>query len=83
MDDMIEETEEFTSFDELYDDWETWCDNEGYQTRQRPDKREVKQALLRAQEKTTYGLVLGKTLKDKCANGTKSKPRFNLSPIDE
>ena len=83
MDDMIEETEEFTSFDELYDDWETWCDDEGYQTRQRPDKREVKQALLRAQEKTTYGLVLGKTLKDKCANGTKSKPRFNLRPIDE
>lgn len=83
MNDDIVETDEFYSFDDLYDSWERWCDEEGYHSKQRPDKREVKATLLKCQEKTEYGLVLGKNKKDDCPNGTRAKPKFNLKPIDD
>ena len=83
MNDDIVESDEFCSFDDLYDAWERWCDEEGYHSKQRPDKREVKATLLKFQEKTEYGLVLGKNKKDKCPNGTRNKPKFNFKPIDD
>ena len=84
MDDDIMETEGFCSFDELFDAFERWCDDEGYPSKQRPQKKEVKEALLKYQEeKTEYGLVLGDLIKDGCPNGTKKKPKFNLKPKDE
>ena len=72
-----------SSFDELYDSWERWCDDEGYNTKQRPEKKEIKEALLKLQEKTAYGLVLGKSLKDGAPNGSKRQPKFNLKSIEE
>ena len=83
MDDDVVECDEFCSFDELYDAWERWCDDEGYMSKQRPEKREVKLELLKHQEKTEYGLVLGKKKSDNCPNGTKNKPLFNFKPMDD
>ena len=81
--DHIVQTDEFYSFDELYDTWERWCDDEGIHPKKRPDKREVKAKLLKLQDKTEYGLQLGKNKKDNCPNGTRNKPKFNFKPINE
>ena len=56
--DDVTECDEFNSFDELYDSWERWCEDEGYNPKQRPVKKEIKEALFKIQEKTEYGLVL-------------------------
>ena len=81
--DALEESDELTSFQEIYDAYENWCDDEGYSSKQRPDKAEVKKELMKMQGKTTYGLVLGKRHVDGCPNGTKTKPKFNFTVIDE
>jgi P4 family phage/plasmid primase-like protien len=81
--DDIVECDDFNSFDELFDSWERWCDDEGYHSKQRPDKKEIKEALFKIQEKTDYGLVLGKIKTDGAPNGTKRQPRFNLRSIEE
>ena len=83
IDNDIVECDEFFSFSDLYDAWERWCDEEGYMAKQRPEKKEVKESLLKHQEKTEYGLVLGKNNSDKCPNGTKRKPKFNFKPMDD
>ena len=83
MNDNIIETDEFYSFDDLYDSWERWCDEEGYHPKQRPDKKEIKNSLIKLQEKTEYGCVLGKKGADNCPNGTKHKPKFNFKPVDD
>ncbi len=80
--DLIED-EGSCSFDELYDAWERWCDEEGYNPKQRPEKKEVKEALIKQQEKTEYGCVFGKNNNDNCPNGTKRKPKFNFKPMDD
>ena len=70
--------EEFTTFDDLYDDWESYCDDEGIQAKQRTEKKRVKEILLEMQSKTCYGLILGKKRIDCAPNGTKQKPKFNF-----
>jgi P4 family phage/plasmid primase-like protien len=77
------ECEGFNTFDELYDAWERWCDDEGYPPKQRPEKKEVKEALIKQQEKNEYGCVFGVKVSDGCANGTKRAPKFNFKPIDD
>ena len=83
VDDRIIECEEFTTFDDLYDDWESYCDDEGIQPKQRPEKKEIKGELMKMQDKTDYGLVLGKKKSDGAPNGTKQKPKFNFKVIDD
>ena len=83
VDDRIVECEEFSKFDELYDDWENYCDDEGIHQKQRPEKKEIKAELMKMQDKTNYGLVIGKKLSDGAPNGTKLKPKFNFKVIDE
>ena len=82
-DDYIEETDEFSSFEELYDGWEEHCDDIGIDKRNRLAKTELKGELLKEQEKTEHGLVLGKKLADGSANGTKKKPRFNFRIMED
>jgi P4 family phage/plasmid primase-like protien len=79
----LSECEEFSTFDELYNAWERWCDDEGYHPKQRPEKKEVKEALIKQQEKNEYGCVFGLKISEKCANGTKRAPKFNFKPIDD
>jgi len=83
VDDRIIECEEFTTFDDLYDDWESYCEDEGIQPRQRPEKKEIKGELMKMQDKTDYGLVVGKKKSDGAPNGTKQKPKFNFKVIDD
>ena len=83
VDDRIIECEEFTTFDDLYDDWESYCDDEGIQPKQRPEKKEIKGELMKMQDKTDYGLVMGKKKSDGAPNGTKQKPKFNFKVIDD
>ena len=83
IDDCIVECDEFTTFDELYDDWESYCDEVGIHQKQRQDKKEIKAALMNLQDKTEYGLVLGKTKAEGAPNGTNRAPRFNFRTIDE
>ena len=83
VDECIIECSEFTEFNELYDDWESYCDEVGVNPKQRPVKKEIKEALLKLQDKTEYGLVLGKAKKDGAPNGTKMYPKFNFKMIEE
>ena len=83
VDDRIAECDEWSTFDELYDDWESYCDDEGIHQKQRPEKKEIKAELMKMQDKTNYGLVLGKKKTDGAPNGTKQKPKFNFKVIDE
>ena len=83
MDDRIIECEEFTTFDDLYDDWESYCDDEGIHTKQRPDKKDIKATLIKLQDKTIYGFVVGKKKSDGAPNGTKQKPKFNFKVIED
>ena len=81
--DCIVVCEEFSTFDELYDDWEGYCDDEGIHQKQRPEKKEIKAILMKMQDKTDYGLTLGKKKSDGTRNGTKMRPKFNFKVIDE
>ena len=83
MNDDIVESDKTMKFEDLFDAWERWCDDEGYPSKNRPDKKEIKEALLKRQEKTDYGLVVGKVLKDGAPNGTRRNPRFNLRSVEE
>ena len=83
VDDCLSECDDFTPFELLYDAWEDYCDDEGITSRQRPDKKEVKVEILKLQEKTEYGLNIGKSMSEKCPNGTKRKPLFNFKINDD
>lgn len=82
IDDCVIEDDGFFTLDELFSAWERWCDEEGVHPKQRPVKKEIKNYLIKLQEKSKYGYVIGK-VKDECANGTRMKPTFNLKPIDD
>ena len=68
-----------TSFEDLYEDFDEWCKEQGHKSQ----KNKVKEDLLKWQEKTKYGLSVGKSKKDGCSNGTRRKPLFNLVILDE
>ena len=82
-DDYIEETDEFASFEELYDGWEEHCNDIRIDKRNRLAKTDLKNELLKEQEKTEYGLVLGRKIAEGAANGTKKKPRFNFRIMED
>ena len=84
MEDCVEESDDVTPFDELFSAWERWCDEEGYTNKQRPEKKEIKEYLKKAQEKTLAGPgIYGKKAAEGCPNGTKNKPKFNFTVIDD
>ena len=49
----------------------------------KPDKKKTREALLKWQEKSPYGLDISKRKADCCVNGTYIKPRFNLKVKQE
>lgn len=83
IDDRVIESDEFSTFDDLYDDWENYCDDEGVHQKQRPEKKEIKAELMKMQMNSKWGLVLGKKKSDGKPNGTKQKPKFNFKVIDD
>jgi P4 family phage/plasmid primase-like protien len=68
-----------TSFGDLYEDFEEWCKESGSKSQ----KSKMKEDLLKWQEKSQYGLSIGKSVKDGCSNGTRRNPKFNLVVLDE
>jgi P4 family phage/plasmid primase-like protien len=82
-DDCVIEGDELFTFEELFSSWERWCDETGINPKQRPAKKEIKESLIKIQEKSSYGFVTGKTKSDGAPNGTKRTPIFNLKPIDD
>ena len=83
IDDCVIEDDDYFNFEELYGAWERWCDEEGIHPKQRPEKKEIKEYLIKIQEKSNYGFVIGKTKAEGYPNGTKRHPIFNLKPIDD
>ena len=69
-----------TSFADLFYEYKNWCQEQGHKP---PDKKKTKDDLMKWQEKTKYGLSLGRTKKDGRANGTLMYPYFNLKIIVE
>ena len=76
----IEVCEEYTNFNDLYDDWECYCDDEGVRPGKAwaPPKKEIKAELMKLQDMTCYGLILGRKKAELAPNGTKQKPKFNF-----
>ena len=69
-----------TSFADLFYEYKNWCQEQGYKP---PDKKKTKDDLMKWQEKTSYGLSMGRTKKDGRPNGTLTYPYFNLKVIVE
>jgi P4 family phage/plasmid primase-like protien len=67
-------------FEDLFYSYKEWCQGQGYKV---PDKKKTKDDLIKWQEKSTYGLSLGRYKKDGRANGTIMYPSFNLKVIQE
>jgi P4 family phage/plasmid primase-like protien len=84
IDDNIVQTEELCPFAELFRDWETWCEDEGIaKAKTTPKKPDIKAALVKLQEKSEHGYVIGKSIGEGAPNGTKGKPKFNFKPVDD
>jgi hypothetical protein len=69
-----------THFETLYDNYVEWCDEEIVKPQ---PKKFVKDNLLKWQEKSKYGLSIGKTKKDSegMSNGYLKSPLFNLKIV--
>jgi len=84
IDDRIIKTEELCPFSELFCDWESWCEDEGIaKAKTTPRKPDIKAALVKLQEKSENGYVIGKSVSEGAPNGTKGKPKFNFKPVDD
>jgi len=84
IDDNIVQTDELCPFAELFRDWETWCEDEGIaKAKTTPKKPDIKAALVKLQEKSENGYVIGKSVSDGAPNGSKGKPKFNFKPVDD
>ena len=69
-----------TCFGDLEYEFKQWCQEQGYKV---PDKKKTKDDLLKWQDKSKYGLSLGRYKKDGRPNGTMGYPSFNLKVIKE
>jgi P4 family phage/plasmid primase-like protien len=70
-----------TDFDTLYDNFVEWCQEE--EVNNRPDKKSVKTALKKWQEKSRFGLSFGskKSEAEGMPNGYEKAMRFNLKIV--
>ena len=67
-----------TTFDELYESFKIWTQAEDFAKHRIPTKQQVKEAFMKWQHKSEWGLSIGSLKSDLKANGTKSEPLFNL-----
>ena len=67
-------------YENLYFQFKAWCQEQGYKV---PDKKKTKEDLFKWQEKTSYGLSVGKNMKQGMPNGSIRTPWFNLAVSDE
>ena len=66
-----------TSMDTLYDCFKMWCQSEGFDKKDLPPKKKIKDALIKYQEKSTHKASWGKNSR----NGTKGSPKFTFKHI--
>ena len=71
-----------THFQDIYYEYKIWCKEQGYGAKCW-GKKQVYNHLLNWQRDSSYGLLLGKTLKDGTQNGTMRVTYFNLVVISE
>ena len=64
-----------TAFEYLYENYVEWSQENNLKIL---SKHDFKNDILKWQNKSPYGLSLGKSTKDDCCNGTKRNPKFNL-----
>jgi hypothetical protein len=64
-----------SSFEDLYYEYKSFCEDNGLKS---GVKKQVKKLMLESQEKSKYGLDLGKHIKDGKKNGTLFRPYFNF-----
>jgi len=67
-------------YENLYFLFTEWCKKQGYKVQ---DKKKTKDDLYKWQEKTVYGLSIGKNMKEGKPNGSLRTPKFNLIIPDE
>ena len=60
--------------DTLYENFKTWCTDEGIDKKDLPTKKKIKDALIKYQEKSTYKAEWGKEKR----NGLKQSPKFTF-----
>jgi len=71
-----------TCFEDLFYEFKKWCQEQGYPCTD-SHKKKTKDDLIKWQEKSKYGISLGKYKKDGRANGTAGYPSFNLKVIED
>ena len=71
-----------TCFEDLFWDYKQWCQKQGYPCND-SHKKKTKDDLMKWQEKSKYGLSMGKTKKEGRPNGSTQKPYFDLKVIVE
>lgn len=64
-----------TEFEDFFYHFKCWSKNCQYPI---PNKKRIKDELIKWQNNTHYGLKIGKRISEKCKNGTYMNPRFNL-----
>ena len=69
-----------TSFTDLFYEFKGWCTEQGYKP---PDKKKTKDELLKWQEKSKYGLLMGQNMKEGKPNGSVRNPYFNLKAVED
>jgi len=67
-----------TDINTLHTEFKDWVEEQEIAKYIVPDKKKFKTALLKWQEKSGYGLKIGKNAGDKKVNGTPNDPKFNL-----
>tara|TARA_Y100000389_G_scaffold170184_1_gene177008 strand:+ start:2380 stop:5166 length:2787 start_codon:yes stop_codon:yes gene_type:complete len=63
-----------TSIDTLYENFKTWCTDEGIDKKDLPTKKKIKDSLIKYQEKSSYKAEWGKEKR----NGLKQSPKFTF-----
>jgi putative DNA primase/helicase len=69
-----------SNIDNLFYQFKIWCQEQGHKA---ADKKKTKDDLIKWQEKSSYGLLIGKTMAQGLPNGSDRKPLFNLVLVEE
>ena len=82
VEDLVE-SDDVTPLDDLMDCLKSWCEDQGFDFK-KINKLEVKNALIKAQEKTSAGpAIFGKNIKENAPNGSSRCPKFNFITVED
>ena len=77
------ESDDVTPLDDLMDCLKSWCEDQGFDFK-KINKLEVKNSLIKAQEKTSAGpAIFGKNIKENAPNGSSRCPKFNFITVED